>query len=352
MVYLQKTLLLTTLEAKNISMKKILILLFTSLIIFTGCNDNKTINIQGNAQGTTYHITYISADNKNYKRDIDSILEAIDLSMSIWVPNSIISKINNNENDIPVDKHFVEVFNKSVEVAEKTDGFFDVTIGPLVNFWGFGSSPKKLIDKSKIDSLVQLVSYKMLKLEGNKIIKQKPQIQLDFNAIAQGYSVDVLANYLENKGINNYLVELGGELKAKGKKENENWKVGIDTPNEKPSEERALKAVIKLKNKALATSGNYRKFYEENGQKFSHIINPKTAYPAKQNLLSATVIASDAITADAYATAFMVMGLEKSKVFLEKNKELKLEVYFIYDHKETWKTYISEGLKKSIQEIH
>lgn len=333
-------------------MKKVLILLFTSLIIFTACNDNKTIKMEGNAQGTTYHITYISADNKNYKRDIDSILEAIDLSMSTWIPNSIISKINNNDSIVLVDQYFIDVFNKSVEVSEKTNGIFDITIGPLVNAWGFGQTKKTTLDSIKIDSLLQLVGYKMLKLEGNKIIKQKAQIQLDFNAIAQGYSVDVLANYLESKGITNYLVELGGELKAKGKKENENWKVGIDTPNEKPSAQRALKAVIKLENKALATSGNYRKFHEENGQKFSHIINPKTGYPAKQNLLSATVIASDAITADAYATAFMVMGLEKSKVFLEKNKELKLEVYFIYDHKETWKTYISEGLKKSIQEIH
>ncbi|WP_162174267.1 FAD:protein FMN transferase [Flavobacterium daejeonense] len=333
-------------------MKKTLIPLVTFFLLLTACTDKEVIKIEGNAQGTTYHISYITPDNKNYKRDIDSILKIIDLSMSTWVPNSIISKINDNDKNISVDNYFAEVFKKSIEVSEKTNGYFDITIAPLVNFWGFGATPKKTIDKSKIDSLVQLVNYKMLKLEGNKIIKQNPKIQIDFNAIAQGYSVDILANYLESKGIDNYLVELGGELKTKGKKRDENWKIGIDTPNEKPTAENPLKATIILDNKALATSGNYRKFYEENGQKFSHIINPKTGYPAKQNLLSATVIANDGITADAYATSFMVMGLEQSKVFLEKNKELKLEVYFIYDENGSWKTYISEGLKKSLQEIN
>lgn len=333
-------------------MKKILILLFTFLIIFTGCNDNKIIKMEGNAQGTTYHISYLSDDGINHKKAIDSLLKNIDLSMSTWLPNSIISKINNNDSNVLVDQYFIDVFNKSVEVSEKTNGVFDITIGSLVNARGFGHTKKITLDNTKIDSLLQLVGYKMLKLQDNKIIKAKPQIKLDFNAIAQGYSVDVLANYLESKGINNYLVELGGELKAKGKKENKNWRVGIDTPDEKATAERKLKAVINLDNKALATSGNYRKFYEEDGQKFSHIINPKTGYPAKQNLLSATVIADDGITADAYATAFMIMGLEESKTFLENNKELKLEVYFIYDNKGTWETYTSNGLKNSIEEIH
>lgn len=340
------------LEDKNKPMKKNLIFLVTFFLLLTACTNKEVIKIEGNAQGTTYHISYIAPDNKNYKRDIDSILKIIDLSMSTWIPNSIISKINDNDKNISVDNYFAEVFKKSIEVSEKTNGYFDITIAPLVNFWGFGATPKKTIDKSKIDSLIQLVNYKMLKLEGNKIIKQNRKIQIDFNAIAQGYSVDLLASYLESKGINNYLVELGGELKTKGRKGDENWKIGIDTPDEKPTAENPLKAIIILDNKALATSGNYRKFYEENGQKFSHIINPKTGYPARQNLLSATVIANDCITADAYATAFMVMGLEQSKVFLEKNKELKLEVYFIYNDKGIWKTYISEGLKKSLQEIH
>lgn len=341
------------LEDKNKThMKKFLIPLVIFLFILTGCNNKKTFKIEGNAQGTTYHITYVSENAINHKIAIDSLLKNIDLSMSTWLPNSIISRINNNEGSITIDNHFIDVYHKSIEVSEKTDGLFDITVAPLVNSWGFGFTKKTTPDSAKIDSLLQLVGYKMVKLEGNKIIKTKPQIKLDFNAIAQGYSVDVLANYLENKGINNYLVELGGELKAKGKKENEHWRVGIDKPDEKATPERELKAVISLNNKALATSGNYRKFYEEGGQKFSHIINPKTGYPARQNLLSATVIADDGITADAYATAFMVMGLKKSIHFLENNKDLKLEAYFIYDDNGNWKTYLSESLKKHLTELH
>lgn len=342
------------LEDKKIVMKKILFPLICVLLFFTACNNKKNlIKIEGNAQGTTYHITYITEGDINYQTAIDSLLKNIDYSMSTWLPNSLISRINNNDKTVLADQYFIDVFNKSLEVSQKTDGLFDVTVGPIVNSWGFGFSKKETINNNSIDSLLHFVGYKMVRLEGHKIIKEKPQIQLDFNAIAQGYSVDVLANYLESKGINNYLVELGGELKAKGKKDaDENWKVGIDKPNEKELPERKLQAIINLNNKALATSGNYRKFYVEGGQKFAHIINPKTGYPAKQNLLSTTVIADDCITADAYATAFMVMGLEQSKAFLEKNKELKLEVYFIYDDRGIWKTYTSKNLKKWIQELH
>ncbi len=335
-------------------MKKIVLSLLSSVFLFTACQPKQNlIKIEGNAQGTSYHISYLSNDGINYKKALDSLLKKIDNSMSTWEPNSLISRINNNDSTAIADSYLIDVFRKSLEVSQKTDGAFDVTVGPLINSLGFGYTKKEYVDRSKIDSLLPYVGYQMLSLKGKKIIKAKPQIQLDFNAIAQGYSVDVLAQYLESKGITNYLVEIGGELKTKGKKENnENWKVGIDQPNEKESSERKLEAVVQLNNKALATSGNYRKFYVEGGQKYSHIINPKTGYPAKQNLLSATVIANDCMTADAYATAFMVMGLQESKAFLEQNKELQLEVYFIFDDKGKWKTYTSESLKKSIQEIY
>lgn len=335
-------------------MIKLLFYILGLILLLTGCDSDKKslITVDGNAQGTTYHISYISDDGINHKTALDSLLKEIDASMSTWLPASIISRINNNDKSVVVDQYFIDVFNKSLEVSEKTDGLFDVTVGPLVNSWGFGLTKRTIPNRTKIDSVLHFVGYKMLKLEGKKIIKAKPEIKIDFNAIAQGYSVDVLANYLDSKGIENYLVELGGELKAKGKKENKNWKVGIDKPNEKSTSERELKAVINLNNKALATSGNYRKFYEEKGQKFSHIIDPRTGYPAKQNLLSATVIADDGITADAYSTAFMVMGLQKSIQFLEDNNDLKLEVYFIYDDNGNWKTYASESLKKGIKELH
>lgn len=335
-------------------MMKFLLATLGCILLFTGCNPNKKslIKVEGNAQGTTYHISYFSDDEVNHKIAIDSLLKEIDASMSTWLPTSIISRINNNDTSVTVDQYFIDVFKKSLEVSQKTDGLFDITVGPLVNSWGFGITKKNTQDSSTIDSLLHFVGYKMLKLEGNKIIKAKPEIKIDFNAIAQGYSVDVLANYFESKGIDNYLVELGGELKAKGKKDNENWKVGIDKPDEKATAERKLEAIINLDNKALATSGNYRKFFEENGQKFSHIIDPRTGYPARQNLLSATVIADDCITADAYATAFMVMGLQKSIQFLEVNEDLKLEVYFIYDDNGNLKTHASESLKKEIKELH
>lgn len=335
-------------------MIKFLFPILACIIFFAGCkSDQKSlIKFEGNAQGTTYHISYLSDDGISHKTAIDSLLNEIDASMSTWLPGSIISRINNNDKSVIVDHYFIDVFNKSLEVSEKTDGLFDVTVGPLVNSWGFGFTKKATLHSIAIDSLIHFVGYKMVKLEGNKIIKAKQEIKIDFNAIAQGYSVDVLANYLESKGIDNYLVELGGELKAKGKKDNENWKVGIDKPDEKSTSQRKLEAVINLNNKALATSGNYRKFYEENGQKFSHIIDPRTGYPARQNLLSATVIADEGIVADAYATAFMVMGLKKSIQFLEENKNLKLEVYFIYDDQGNLKTYASESLKKWIKELH
>jgi FAD:protein FMN transferase len=321
------------------------------LIALSNCNEksNKIIRIAGEAQGTTYHITLISDIDVNYKQEIDSILKGLDQSLSTYVPTSIISKFNSNDSSAIADKYFTNVFNKAIEISTTTKGFFDVTVGPLINAWGFGLTKKSSIDSATIDSIRQYVGYKMVQLKGKKLIKAKPQMIVDFNAIAQGYSVDILASYLESKGISNYLVELGGEVKAKGKKNTrEYWKVGIDQPNETTTDERPLQAVVQLKDRALATSGNYRKFIVEGGQKYSHIINPITGYPAKHNLLSATVIADDCMSADAYATAFMVMGLEKSKQFLLKNKELKLEVHFIYDEHGVWKTYTSDSLQKSI----
>jgi thiamine biosynthesis lipoprotein len=325
-----------------------------SFTLLISCNQesDKILRISGKAQGTTYHISYLSSDNSNYKPGIDSLLKEIDLSLSTYVPVSIISRINKNDSNVFADKYFTEVFNKSIEISERTGGLFDVTVGPVINAWGFGFTKKADVDSAMIDSLLDYVGYKMVRLEGNKVVKLKSQIILDFNAIAQGYSVDILASYLENKGITNYLVELGGEAKAKGKKNNnEYWKVGIDQPNEMSTDERPLQAVINLRDKALVTSGNYRKFYIENGKKYAHIIDPRTGYPAKHNLLSASVIASDCMTADAYATAFMVMGMEGSRQFLSENKNLALEVYFIYDENSIWKTYTSETLKEWLEEL-
>ena len=334
-------------------MKLKLLAVFAFMLLFSCNTDNKhTLKISGNAQGTTWQITWMSGNNNTYKEAIDSIFKTIDASLSTYVPGSLISRINNNDPTVLVDDHFTNVFNQATEVSEKTGGLFDITVAPLINAWGFGFTKKAKVDSAMIDSLLTIVGYKMVKLEGRKLVKAKPGCMLDVNAIAQGYTVDVLANFLGSKGINNYLVELGGEVFAKGKKQNGNdWRIGIDQPNEIPAGGRLLKAKIKLRDRALATSGNYRKFYMEEGKKYAHIIDPRTGYPAKNNLLSATVLAPDCMTADAYATAFMVMGLERSKQFLGEHPELGLEVYFIYDENGEWKTYSSETLKALIEEM-
>lgn len=332
---------------------KFIIPVLIAFIFLIHCKQSalKTVRLAGRAQGTTWQINFLTENNLTYKESIDSIFHRIDSSLSTYLPVSIISRINKNE-EVLADDHFINVFRKSVEVSETTNGFFDPTVAPLINTWGFGFTNKGKVDSITIDSLLQFVGYKMIKLEGRSLIKQKPSSMLDFNAIAQGYTVDVLGDFLESMGIVNYLIELGGEVRAHGKKQsNQNWTIGIDQPNDTAVEGRPLKAIIKLDNKALATSGNYRKFYMEGGKKYTHIIDPHTGYPAKHNLLSATIIADDCATADAYATAFMVMGLEKAKEFLAAHKELKLEVFFIYDEQGAWKTYRSETLKEWIEEI-
>lgn len=322
--------------------------------LLAGCKQsaNELVKIAGEAQGTTYHITYLSENNADYKKEIDSIFKKIDTSLSTWIPASILSKINRNDSTVVIDDHFINVFTKSMKVSKETNGMFDITVAPIINAWGFGFSKKAQVDSVMIDSLLHFVGYKLVKLEEKKLIKEKPQVMLDFNAIAPGYTVDVLAAYLESKEISNYIIELGGEVRAKGKKDNDStWTVGIDQPNEQATDGRPLKAIIKLKDRALATSGNYRKFYIENGKKRAHIIDPHTGYPAQHNLLSATVLADDCATADAYATAFMVMGVEKAKEFLDQHKELQLQVFFIYNENGSWKTYSSETLKPLIEEL-
>ncbi|MBN2347710.1 MAG: FAD:protein FMN transferase [Bacteroidales bacterium] len=310
------------------------------------------MNVEGFTQGTTYHITYQSKTGKNLKKDIEEVLAGFDLSLSAYIPNSIISRINTNDPEVRADVYFLTVYNKALEVYNATDGAFDITVAPLVNAWGFGFTEKAEVDSALIDSLVQYVGMQKIDLDGKKIIKVNPNVMIDVNAIAQGYSVDIIARYLDALNIKNYLVEIGGEVKAKGKnKKGKYWRIGVDKPIENnlvPGSD--LQTILVLKNQSLATSGNYRKFYEKDGIKYAHSIDPKTGYPVLKNLLSATVITPDCITADAYATAFMVMGLEKTKVFLEKNK--KIEAYLIYSDQEgNFQVYCTPGIKKNIKPV-
>jgi FAD:protein FMN transferase len=330
---------------------KLIFISTVAILLLPGCNRgiNNTITISGAAQGTSYHITYLAGQHSNYRESFDSIFKKIDLSLSTYHPGSIISKINRNDTTARVDDYFSDVFNRSIEVSEKTKGLFDVTVAPIVNAYGFGFKKRERITDVLIDSLLPLVGYKKVRLVNNKLVKDIPQVMLDFNAIAQGYTVDVLASFLDSKGISNYMVEVGGELRAKGTKLNDSsWTVGIEQPNESPAESSPLFAVVNIKDKSLATSGNYKKFYVEEGKKYAHIIDPFTGYPAKHNLLSATVIADDCMTADAYATSFMVMGLEKSKQFLLEHKDLNLEVFFIYDENGVLKKYSSKNFEERV----
>lgn len=331
-------------------MKKIIAVYF--IVFMAGCIDNqptsKEIKVEGLAQGTSYHITYIDNNGINYQRSIDSLLIEIDNSLSTYQPRSIISRFNQANATQQIDKLFSEVFNDAKLVFEATNGAFDPTIAPIVNAWGFGFKNLENTDSTFIDSLLQYVNFNAVTITDSTVIKSNPNIMLDFNAIAQGYSVDVLAEFLEEKGIKNYMVEVGGELRVKGKNTNNKlWRIGIDKPIENNTN-RELEAIINLENVALATSGNYRKFYEKDGVKYSHTLNPKTGYPVQHTLLSATVLAKTCSLADAYATAFMVLGLEKSKEIVAQTPDL--EVLFIYvDEKNEFQTFASQEISKFIE---
>lgn len=318
------------------------------LIGLTSCDGLFTsdpVKFRGKAQGTYYAITYYDEEKRDFSREIDSLLTEFDKTASVYESNSIISKVNKNK-PYTLNRIFLDIYKKGMEVARDTDGKFDMTVMPLVNAWGFGFETRKKVDTAKIDSIMQFVGYEKIRLEGGKLIKEYPRVQLDFNSIAQGYSVDWVADFLESKGIENYLVDIGGEVYAKGKKPgSEFWRVGIEKPAEDKQSAREIKDVIALKNKAMATSGSYRKYYKKNGVKYSHTINPQTGFPVKHTMLSASVLADDAVTADAYATAFMVMGFEKSKAFI--NKKPGLEGYFIYSDRDgKLKTYFTSRVRE------
>ncbi|MBN1118215.1 MAG: FAD:protein FMN transferase [Bacteroidales bacterium] len=305
--------------------------------------------LHGETQGTTYTIKFEYYNRIDLHSKITQLLHKFDLSLSTYDSNSIISKVNRNEPHVKLDKNFKKVFNKANEIYHLSGGAFDITVAPIVNAWGFGSGQSTKVDSLVIDSLLQLVGMDKISLEGGVVVKQNPNITLDVNAIAQGFSVDVVADFLERKGVENYMVEIGGELKTKGVNEKGNiWKIGVDKPVENsyiPGEN--LQAVIQVKDMSLATSGNYRKFYEKDGVKYVHSINPKTGYPVMSKLLSATVMTRDCMTADAFATSFMVMGLEKSIMFLSDQNDI--QAYFVYsDDEGNYKTFMTPGMKDAL----
>lgn len=306
-------------------------ILFLGVAFWVSNNRSRTelpyFQEEGYIFGTVYHITY--SHDKSLRQGIQEELARFDSSLSTFNKESIISRINRGE-AVDLDKWSNRVFTLAHEISIQTEGAFDITVAPLVNAWGFGFKKKENVTQLLIDSIREFVGYEKIKIVNNRIVKQDPRIMLDAAAIAKGYASDVVGEYLESQGVDNYMVEIGGEIFCKGKNpKGEPWSVGITKPvDDSLSTEGEIEEVIQLTNKGLATSGNYRNFYYENGRKYAHTIDPKTGFPAQKDILSSTVIAPTCIEADAYATAFMVMGLQKSIQLVEKKKEL--EAYFIY----------------------
>jgi len=307
-------------------------ILFTSFVFLRPADKTpREFIINGAAQGTTYRIIYFASDSIIKKSQFDSILNNIDYSLSIYKPYSLISKFNQSKKGINIDQHFVNVVHASLDTYKSTNGIFDITVEPLVEAWGFAAKHiTEIPDSAKINELRKCIGSNYLVLKKNYLQKLKPCVKIDVNGIAQGYSVDVIASFIEQQGINNYLVELGGEIMVKGKKlpGNEKMKVGIESPNDEELESGIMQQVIELDSGAITTSGNYRKYYESNGKKISHLIDPRTGYSIQNEMISATVYAKDATTADAFDNALMVMGLDSALHFAEARKDIG--AYFIY----------------------
>ena len=269
--------------------------------------------------------------------------------MSKWAAEHIITAINNNTS-MDTNPMFVEVFTLAQEVSKETNGAFDITVAPLVNLWGFGFKNMDNVSQEKVDSLLPFVGYQKVKLVNGKIQKEHPETMLDCSAIAKGYAVDVVAQLLDRKGIQNYMVDIGGEVDVHGKNPNgELWRIGINKPTDDSlSVNQDLQTVLSISEVGIATSGNYRNYYYRDGKKYAHTIEPRTGYPVQHSILSATVVARDCMSADAYATSFMVIGLEEAEKFIQRHPDI--DAYLIYtDDAGEYQTYVSEGMKAYIE---
>ena len=322
---------------------KRLAILFGIIALLTSCNQQpKKIMLQGEAQGSYYAITYYDEQERNFQHEIDSIFHAVDVSVNLWVDTSVISKVNRNE-DVTLDSIFIDNFNIAQEAARLSDGYFDPTISPIVAAWGFSYKHGDSITPQLIDSLKQLVDYRKVRIENGMVVKENPAMTLDFNAIAQGYTSDLIASFLGSRGIKNYLVDTGGEIMARGTKPNgQPWIVGIEKPADNWDSEQVVHTRIALRDKGLVTSGSTRKYVERNGKRYSHCIDPNTGYPVEHQVLSVTVMANNSVWADALASICMVMGMEKSLPLIESMDDV--EAYYIYvNENNELETFATEG---------
>lgn len=302
---------------------------------------------EGMIFGTIYHLTYQC--DSSLQNEIVSELQKVDHSLSPFNKESIITRVNNNDS-VLLDSMFLDVFNLAKEISKNTDGAFDITVAPLVNAWGFGFKNTDSISQNAIDSMLQFVGFNKVWIENGKIKKHDSRTILDCSAIAKGYGTDVVARLLEKKGIQNYMVEIGGEIAVKGiSPSKKRWRIGVNKPtDDSTNTNNEIQTILNISDIAMATSGNYRNFYYKDGKKYAHTIDPKTGYPVQHSILSSTVLAKDCATADAYATAFMVLGLEKAKLILDKHPEI--QAYFIYaDENGKNQTYFTPKLEQMIQ---
>tara|TARA_R110002074_G_scaffold57077_4_gene140450 strand:- start:7782 stop:8795 length:1014 start_codon:yes stop_codon:yes gene_type:complete len=332
-------------------MRKRILVLSIILGLFYSCSqsnaDAHRNEYRGAALGTSYNIISITANEIDFQKDIDSVFMAINHSLSTYIPESDISRINKGDSTVVVDKMFEDVFALSKSIHAATEGYFDPTVGTLVNAWGFGPEQQITLDSLKVDSLLNYVGLDKVSINSEKqVIKTNRNIYLDFNAIAKGYAIDRIAVMLNKKEVKNYLIEVGGELVAKGRNiiSDKSWVVGIDDPQMQT--DRTTKILIHLNDRALASSGNYRKFRidESTGKKYVHTINPKTGFTQLSNTLAVTILADDCATADAYATAFMAMDLDEAFKLINENKSL--EAYIIYlDENGDTQEYLTKGFK-------
>ncbi len=310
---------------------------------------NTLIHLKGTTFGVVaYNVKYIDSLQRDFQPEIDTLLKAFNQSLSTYLPSSEISRFNQQDSLVFESDFFYPVLQASREVFEATQGAFDPTVAPLVNAWGFGFKKEELPDKARIDSLKTLIGFDYIEFDERKVAKKKPNVMLDMSAIAKGYGVDVVATLLEKKGITNYFIEIGGEAVCKGKNErNELWTLGITNPRYKQPNEKPAYKLVKIENRAMATSGNYENYYIKDGKKYAHTISPQTGYPIEHSLKSASVFAPDCMRADAYATAFMVLGFEKSKEILAKLKNI--DAYLIYEDEEgNLKSFATENIKKYV----
>lgn len=329
----------------------LLILIFGSIWIIRSQQNTVFQQNQGFVFGTIYHITYQS--DEDLQTGIEAELKKVDNEFSMFNKQSTVSKINRGDKPELSDM-FCELWNLSSRINKDTNGAFDVTVAPLVNAWGFGFKSGQMPDKAQVDSLKQYIGMDKLKLVnvGGKryIEKANKNIMVDFSAIAKGFGSDVVARYLESKGIQNFMIEIGGEVVTKGMSPKRlPWKIGVTKPSDdKAQANNEIQTILNVTDKAMATSGNYRNFYYKNGKKYAHTIDPKSGYPVQHSLLSSTVLARTCAEADAYATSFMVMGIDKAEKIIDRHNDLM--GYLIYDDNGKNKVWYSKNLKKNVEE--